>query len=142
MAAGLPAGGAVHDLRHGCVCHRRRHGGPARPRRRAAKPACDAFFVGRLPRFPDALIARSASLPRIEARTLPPLDEVEIRSLPAVAGCSLSGGAWRIETSAVNRTLVALAAMVEAKGAELQDVQIHRPTLDDVFAELTGDGRK
>ena len=46
-----PAGGAVHDLRHGCVRHSRRHGGPARPRRRAAKPACDASLVGRLPRL-------------------------------------------------------------------------------------------
>ena len=51
VEASLPAGGAVHDLRHGCVRHSRRHGGPARPRRRAAKPACDGSLVGRLPRL-------------------------------------------------------------------------------------------
>ena len=51
VEAGLPAGGAVHDLRHGCVRHSRRDGGPARPGRRAAKPACDGSLVDRLPRL-------------------------------------------------------------------------------------------
>jgi len=91
---------------------------------------------------PEAMIERSASPPRIEVRTHPALSEADIASLPAVAGSSFDGSAWRIATTAVNRTVTALAALVESRGAELQDLQIHRPTLDDVFNELTAAGAR
>jgi len=91
---------------------------------------------------PEAMIARSASPPRIEVRTRPGLGETDIAGLPAVAGFSFDGSAWRIGTTAVNRTVTALAALVESRGAELQDLQIHRPTLDDVFHELTAAGAR
>ena len=89
---------------------------------------------------PEALIARSDSHPRIEVRTRPELGEADIRNLPGVVACAFDGSAWRIGTSAVNRTVTALAALVESRGAELQDLQIRRPTLDDVFHELTSSG--
>lgn len=87
---------------------------------------------------PEALIARSATSPRIDVRTWPALAESDIRLLPGVLRCAYDGSAWRIHTSAVNRTITALAGLSESRGAELQDLQIHRPTLDDVFVELTG----
>jgi ABC-2 type transport system ATP-binding protein len=87
---------------------------------------------------PEALIARSATLPRIGVRTRPALVQGDIGRLPGVVRCAFDDPAWRIETADVNRTVTALAALVEARGAELQDVQIHRPTLDDVFLEMTG----
>jgi hypothetical protein len=40
----------------------------------------------------------------------------------------------------VNRGVTALTALIEARGLALQDVSIHRPTLDDAFLELTGAG--
>jgi len=89
---------------------------------------------------PDVLIARSGSPPRIEVRTLPVLSEADIRSLPGAVNCAFDGSAWRIGTAAVNRTVAALAVLVESRGAELQVLTIQRPTLDDVFHELTGAG--
>jgi ABC-2 type transport system ATP-binding protein len=89
---------------------------------------------------PEALIARSESHPRIEVRTTPDLGEADIRSLPGVMDCAFDGSAWRMGTTAVSLTVTALAAMVESRGAELQDLQIRRPTLDDVFHELTRAG--
>jgi ABC-2 type transport system ATP-binding protein len=91
---------------------------------------------------PEALIARSASPPRIEVRTRPALGEADIKSLPGVADCAFDGSAWRIGTTAVSRTVTALAALAESRGAELQDLQIRRPTLDDVFHELTSSGAR
>jgi ABC-2 type transport system ATP-binding protein len=87
---------------------------------------------------PEALIARSASLPRIEVRTRPALAEADVLRLPGAVRCVFDASAWRIDSAAVNRTVTALAALIESRGAELLDLQIHRPTLDDVFHELTG----
>ena len=36
------------------------------------------------------------------------------------------------------RTLVELVKWIDAKGYDIEDVQLHRPTLEDVFIELTG----
>ena len=91
---------------------------------------------------PEALIARGSSLPRIDVRTLPALARGDIERLPGVVRCDFGDSAWRIETSAVNSTVTALAALVESRGAVFQDLQIQRPTLDDVFLELTGAGTK
>jgi ABC-2 type transport system ATP-binding protein len=91
---------------------------------------------------PEALIARSSSLPRVGVRTLPALAKSDVERLPGVVSCDFADSAWRIETSAVNGTITALAALVEARGAVLQDVQIQRPTLDDVFLEMTGAGKR
>ncbi len=86
---------------------------------------------------PEALIARSGTMAHIHLRTLPPLPESGVRLLHGAERCEFDGSGWRIETTAVNRTVTALAALVESNGAELQDMEIHRPTLDDVFTELT-----
>jgi len=36
------------------------------------------------------------------------------------------------------RTLVEIVKWVDSNGFELQDVQLSRPTLEDVFIEITG----
>jgi ABC-2 type transport system ATP-binding protein len=87
---------------------------------------------------PEVLIAKSGSPPRIEVRTRPALSEADIKSLPGTVSCAFDGSVWRIRTAAVSRTVTALAVVAESRGAELQDLEIHRPTLDDVFHELTG----
>jgi len=87
---------------------------------------------------PEALIAKSRTHPRIEVRTRPALTEADVRNLPGAVNCVFDGSAWLIGTAAASRTVTALAALVESQGAELQDLKIHRPTLDDVFHELTG----
>jgi len=87
---------------------------------------------------PETLVARSSTHPQIEARTMPELSEDEVRSLPGAAGCTRDGTLWRIGTTSLNLTVAALGAMAEAKGVELRDLRIRRPTLDDVFHELSG----
>ncbi len=91
---------------------------------------------------PEALIARSRSPSSILVRTRPNLAAPDVGALPGVVSSAAEGPAWRIGTSAVSRTVAALAALVESRGAELQDLQVFRPTLDDVFHELTGEGRR
>ena len=41
-----------------------------------------------------------------------------------------------IETSSVNKTITALTSYLDTQGIELVDLQIIRPTLDDVFKTL------
>jgi ABC-2 type transport system ATP-binding protein len=86
---------------------------------------------------PQALIERSGSLPCIRFRTVPSLAEDDLRRIPSVGHTSYDGAAWRIESTAVNKTVTALAALVEAKAADMLELEIHRPSLDDVFMELT-----
>jgi len=91
---------------------------------------------------PEALIERSSAPSSIVVRTRPDLVEADVGSLPGAVSVAAEGSAWRIGTSAVSRTVAALAALVETRGAQLQDLQVFRPTLDDVFHELTGAGRR
>jgi ABC-2 type transport system ATP-binding protein len=87
---------------------------------------------------PQALIARTKASARIEVRTDPPLGEADIRGLPGATRISFELGGWSIDVLEVNRGVTALTALIEARGLALQDVSIHRPTLDDAFLELTG----
>lgn len=87
---------------------------------------------------PEGLIGRCASLPFVELRTRPVLAATDVMALPGAESCFFDGTAWRIETSAINRTVTALGVVVESRGAELQDILIRRPTLEDVFHELVG----
>jgi ABC-2 type transport system ATP-binding protein len=91
---------------------------------------------------PDALIARSGALTRIILRTNPGLERLALEALPGVRRVTPAGGSrdgtWAVETTALNRTITALGPLVESQRANLLDLQIQRPTLDDVFAELTG----
>ncbi len=48
---------------------------------------------------------------------------------------------WQLGTTSVTRTLTALIAMIESQQNELRDIQIHAPTLEDVFIEKTGHSR-
>ena len=91
---------------------------------------------------PEALIARSAAVPRVVVRTDPPLERLDLETLPGVVRMTPAGGAgirgWCLETSALTRTITGLGPLIDSRRATLLDLQIHRPTLDDVFAELTG----
>ena len=87
---------------------------------------------------PRELIARSATKPRLSFRAAQPLDSVVVAALPGVTAQQLYQGAWTINSADVNQTLLALVQTVAASGNELIDLQIHRPTLEDVFLEITG----
>ncbi len=87
---------------------------------------------------PDQLIAKSKRLPRVTVSTAKPLAVQQLQSLPAIANADISGqGTW-VTTTSVSQTVIALVKMLDEQQNELLDLHVHRPSLEDVFIELTG----
>ncbi len=87
---------------------------------------------------PDELIARASALPRVALQTALPLSASQVSSLPGVLSCQAVAAGWVLTTRDVNRTIVGLVQHLEDGNNKLLDLQIHRPSLEDVFIELTG----
>ena len=87
---------------------------------------------------PAELITRAQAPARVVVRTAPPLTSAAVDSLPDAAKAVYSDGAWILETRAPNRLLADVVRRADEAGAELLDVEFHRPSLEDVFIELTG----
>jgi ABC-2 type transport system ATP-binding protein len=89
---------------------------------------------------PDELIAKARDTQRISVRTAQPLALNELRALPAVQSASQAGDQAELKTTRVSQTVIELVRLIEARNNELVDLHIHRPSLEDVFIELTGKG--
>jgi ABC-2 type transport system ATP-binding protein len=87
---------------------------------------------------PAALIARASANPRVSFRTARPFDPARVAMFAGVSNHSQPSNSWRIDTTDVNQTISVLARELAATNNELLDLQILRPTLEDVFIELTG----
>ena len=87
---------------------------------------------------PAELIARSKSLPKIIARTSRPAQLEQLQRLESVRTLEVEDGAIALGTASVSATLAALMRLLQAEQIELLDVNIVRPSLEDVFIELTG----
>jgi ABC-2 type transport system ATP-binding protein len=87
---------------------------------------------------PAELIARSTSLSRVIVRTAPPLGRTLVDSLPNLHEAICRNDSWVLNTATPNRLLADLVRRADEAGAELLDVQVRRPSLEDVFIELTG----
>ena len=87
---------------------------------------------------PAALVARSASVTRIVCTTDRPLDRSALAALENATAVEVDGLVARISSSAINRSVIALVHHLDASGATLVDLQIRKPSLEDVFIELTG----
>jgi len=87
---------------------------------------------------PDDLIAASKALCTVVVRTARPLDAADVSSLNAVNDAQWQLDCWRLATTTPTRTILALVHLVEAQANDLIYLQIHRPTLEDVFLEQTG----
>jgi len=61
-----------------------------------------------------------------------------LKALPAVIHCGEIENGWDLGTTDVTASIAALMRRIEADGNELRDLQIRRPSLEDVFIELTG----
>ena len=108
-----------------------------------AEELCDRVGIldhGRLVAVarPAELIAQARAQPRLRVITEPELAAPACWALPGVVSATREAGAWVLATAEVNRTLGGLLKTIEAARVELRDVQIRRPTLEDVFIELTG----
>jgi len=89
---------------------------------------------------PAELIARSRAHPRLSFRTVRSLEAAAVAALPAIVShqAPKDAGGWWLTTRDVNRTISGLVQVLEATGNEMLDLQIQRPSLEDVFLELTG----
>jgi ABC-2 type transport system ATP-binding protein len=89
---------------------------------------------------PRELQEKSASQSAIEMTMTTPWRHGELPQWPQATGIALSGDGCRINVTSSHpaKTLVEMVKWVDAQGIELADVHLKRPTLEDVFIELTG----
>ncbi len=89
---------------------------------------------------PRELQEKSASQSAIEVTMTTPWRGGELPAWPQSKGAFLSsdGRQLKVMSAQPAKTLVELVKWVDAQGIELDDVRLNRPTLEDVFIELTG----
>lgn len=89
---------------------------------------------------PRELQDRSAGKPTIEIACDRPLNESSLPPFADAISSSLSDDGRRLAVQSLRppRTLVEIVKWIDAQGIGLEDVRLSRPTLEDVFIELTG----
>ena len=89
---------------------------------------------------PRELQERSANQSAIEIALSNPLKETELPAWPESIRSIVSEDRHRITVYSKQpaRTLVEMVKWIDGQGLELDDVHLSRPTLEDVFIELTG----
>lgn len=87
---------------------------------------------------PRELKSHSAGTTRIEARFAQAEEASALARLDGVTDCRSFDGNYVLHSTRSTQTLVALVKHLEAAGNELQSLEIHSPSLEDVFIELTG----
>ena len=89
---------------------------------------------------PRELQERSANQSAIEIALSNPLKKTELPAWPESIRSTVSEDRRRITVYSKRpaRTLVEMVKWIDGQGLELDDVHLSRPTLEDVFIELTG----
>jgi ABC-2 type transport system ATP-binding protein len=87
---------------------------------------------------PAELVARASALARVIVRTAPSLPGTLVDSFADVARAVKSDNTWCLETGAPNRLLAEVVRRAAEARAELLELELQRPTLEDVYIELTG----
>jgi ABC-2 type transport system ATP-binding protein len=87
---------------------------------------------------PGELIKGSGRGVRMEVRTSNPIPLEKVKQLEGVYEAVVGDGGYLIDVQAVARVVVALVHLLEAERAELTDLHITRPSLEDVFIQMTG----
>lgn len=87
---------------------------------------------------PDELIANSKATLSVIVQAAKPLDAARLSALPTVQHAETSNGRAVLKTGNVSQTVIDVVRSLDEAGNELVDIQIHRPSLEDVFIELTG----
>jgi ABC-2 type transport system ATP-binding protein len=64
--------------------------------------------------------------------------DAELAALPAVSNVKHDDGDLLLYTRDVGATIGALLALTDERGVEAKDLTVRRPTLEDVFLDLTG----
>jgi len=87
---------------------------------------------------PAQLIAQSKAGPRVLVQTAKPLDSERAARIASVTAVENKDGRLALSTPRVGETVIELVKWIEAEQNELVDLQVLKPTLEDVFIELTG----
>jgi len=87
---------------------------------------------------PAELVSRARAAPELEIRTARPIGRMAAAAIHGVMGCRIDGATCWLETADVGGTLTALMKRLDADQNPLLGIQIRRPSLEDVFIELTG----
>jgi ABC-2 type transport system ATP-binding protein len=89
---------------------------------------------------PRELQEKSAEQSRIEIKLMQPLRENAQPILTDVVSWSISEDRRELKVRSARpaRALVELVKWIDAHGYEIEDVHLKRPTLEDVFIEMTG----
>jgi ABC-2 type transport system ATP-binding protein len=89
---------------------------------------------------PRELQQRSQGLSRIDIVTAQPLNGTALPSWPDVLETKLTddGRSMTVYSSRPARTLFEIMRWLDQQSMQLEDVHLKRPTLEDVFVELTG----
>jgi ABC-2 type transport system ATP-binding protein len=87
---------------------------------------------------PEDLVAKARTLPSIVAKTSRPPNLEKLKMLNGAQRAELGYGGCSIHTSNVSQTIIELVSYLQSERIELWDINIHRPSLEDLFIELTG----
>jgi ABC-2 type transport system ATP-binding protein len=89
---------------------------------------------------PDEIRSRAAGQSRVEIVCDRPLPAGDLPRWPEVDSSDVSADRRTVvlTTKRAAKTLVDLVRWVDQQGVEISDVQLRRPSLEDVFIELTG----
>jgi ABC-2 type transport system ATP-binding protein len=86
---------------------------------------------------PDGLVRSFGGAARIHFLT-DGLSLEAVRALPAVEEAATHDGVFEVVSTDPQPSLIALLGTAERAGAELQELTVQRPSLDDVFLAVTG----
>jgi len=88
---------------------------------------------------PSELVAGSTASPRVTFSAKRAVDAVHLGKLMGVTATTVEGATATLTTGSPPQTIIDLVKLLEADPEnELIDLQIHKPSLEDVFIELTG----
>ncbi|HEV8292995.1 MAG TPA: ABC transporter ATP-binding protein [Tepidisphaeraceae bacterium] len=86
----------------------------------------------------EDLLAAARTLPKIIAKTSRPPNLEKLKQMTGAQKVELEYGGCTVHTSNVSQTIIELVGILQAENIELWDISIHRPSLEDLFIELTG----
>ncbi len=87
---------------------------------------------------PEELIARSRSHTRVIVRATRDLDAAALEHLPGIIAAAQTGGRVSLQTRDTGPAIIELVKYLARTNNELLDLEVKKPSLEDVFIELTG----
>ncbi len=87
---------------------------------------------------PEELVAKARTPPSVIAKTSRPPNLEKLKQMSGAVRAELGYGGCTLHTTNVSQTIIELVGYLQSERIELWDISIHRPSLEDLFLELTG----